>query len=172
MKDYFINQLEDGKKFNICFMLHNSAWYYLQKLDWQYENCSIDIYGRGMGSFMLKNKDSHLDGDYNYDLIIFDSSGKFSLDELVLMECLAINISNKKQKKVTLGFLYYLNDDERVEDSIQRFRIETFDGGNKVLNEDITIPRKVYGVDIYDMLDMVSQKHNEFERKFIKKITN
>ncbi len=168
MDNYFISQLEAGNEYNVCFMVHNAYWHYLDKLNRKYEGCSIDIYGSSMSYFHIRNRNRQF--EYDYDLIIISSAGEFNKEsDWKRMEKIAIKISQDKNKRVTIGYNYFLPKTERTKNISEIFKVESFDCGEASFNQDI--PLSQMNDDVYSLLALLSQNHDELEqsKKLIKK---
>ncbi|MCM1370972.1 MAG: hypothetical protein NC181_03680 [Clostridium sp.] len=165
-ENYFIKQLENGKNLKVCFMVHNAYWCYLEKINKHYPNCKIDVYGSSMHYFTSRNKDFNLEKNYNYDLIIVDAASLQEIEELYRMEIMASKISYNNQKDVTIGYVYFLPPEERVNEVSRNFIVETFKNGEKNSVDNISIPNDT----VYDLLNITLKKHEEIDKtkKYIK----
>lgn len=101
-KSHLIKELAIGEKLSIIFMAHNAYWGQIEQLDMCYQNCKVQTFGRGTAYLKMSPKQEIMDDP---DLILF-YSGKYDEIELEKMNKLAETISNKKAKRVSIGYSY------------------------------------------------------------------
>lgn len=122
--DYLYDRLDNGIDIKIIFMSHNAYWPELQILSRSYNNCKIDIFGSGPDYISL-SRDYILE---NCDLIIFYSSIFFDKCELDKMKQIAFEISQKKEKCVSVGYSSVIplekRKDKNIEDEVKVISIK------------------------------------------------
>ncbi len=125
VKDYLFNSLKEGREseIKICFMAHNSKWQYYEALAQNFTNISIDVFG---SSTMYLNRFNKLARD-DYDIIILNSNNGYEDYELSYLSEMAQTISRKKDKKVSLGYCFYVPDDDNNQLNHQEALVITYE---------------------------------------------
>lgn len=103
--NYLINKLEDGNNLDIVLLSHNAYWHEIQKLDNHFENCNVVVFGASTSYIKLADIQRRNKIE-NSNLIIFYSSEFYNEKELGELKNIAFRISNDKNKRVSIGYLY------------------------------------------------------------------
>ncbi len=154
--DYFINYLNEGNSIKTCFMVHNAYWPSLEKLNNHFNNCQIDTFGSSP-AYLNSIKS---DADSDYDLLILSSNGSYSDYDIQRLKNMAKEISKKKDKRVTIGYKYFIPKEDRENKThTEELEIISFKSGNNDYKETILIMNKPFS--IIDFLNYTTAKHNE-----------
>ena len=171
-ENYLLKQLETGRNLNITLLSHNSKWHYITKLAHHYKNCRVIVFGGGIN--YLKESENNPDRNIdNSDLIIYYSSG-YREDcedyedhedyESTYLNKLALELSNKNDKRVTACYTYLIKDEDVEAD--RQIEITSFKDG-KSISETRYLERPYDGV--FDLTELTLSLHDDYEKK-IKKI--
>lgn len=164
--NYLTDELSNGRKIKIMLMSHNSYWYFLLKLDKEFENCFVEVFADG--TIFLKNRRYNILNDC--DLILFFSSKEYSSYEFETMKKIAQRISEEKERRVTIGYSYILPIEQRKEIKYSsEIKISSYKNDTEseeiVNNICITDPETLAGITL--------EKHDDFEKtQTFKKIKN
>ena len=99
MENYLLNELQEGRELKIVYLSHNSYWYQLLRYKDHFENCDVKAFGDGL--FYLKTDKREID---DCDIIVYYSSNFFDEESYNGLKEFALNISNKNNKRVTIGY--------------------------------------------------------------------
>ena len=99
MENYLLNELQNGRELKILFLSHNSYWYQLLRYKDHFEKCDVKTFGDGL--FYLKTDKREID---DCDIIVYYSSKFFDEEAYNSLKEFALNISNKNNKRVTIGY--------------------------------------------------------------------
>lgn len=152
--NYLTDELSNGRKIKIMLMSHNSYWYYLLKLDREYEDCFVEV--SADSTIFLKNRRYNILNDC--DLILFFSSKEYSSYEFETMKKIAQRISEEKERRVTIGYSYILPIEQRKnsrEIKISSYKNDT-ESEEIINNICITDPEILAGITL--------EKHDDFEK--------
>lgn len=115
--NYLINELKDGKNLDIVLLSHNAYWHELQKLDERFDNCRVTVFGSS--TIYIKSTDIYGQIE-NSDLIIFYSRGFYDEYQIDELKDIAFRVSNDKNKRVSIGYSYFLPVEQRPYEGISR----------------------------------------------------
>ncbi len=99
LENYLLNELQNGRELKILFLSHNSYWYQLLRYKDHFEKCDVKAFGDGL--FYLKIDKREID---DCDIIVYYSSKFFDEEAYNSLKEFALNISNKNNKRVTIGY--------------------------------------------------------------------
>lgn len=134
--NYLIDRLEEGKELNITLLSHNAYWYEIQKLDRHFENCSVQAFGDGTSYIKMADMERLLQIE-NSDLIIWYSSRPYSEREILELKNMAFEISNNKNKRVSIGYLHSIPQEQRIDKDVsEKINIISF-YNNNIFEEEI-----------------------------------
>lgn len=132
---YLMNRLEDGNCLNIVLLSHNAYWPEIQKLDHHFENCNVVVFGSSTSYIRIADNQKR-EKIENSDLIIFYSSGFYNEKGLTELKDIAFRISNNKNKRVSIGYLYCIPVEQRLDENISgKIKIVSFKNGEEVTEE-------------------------------------
>ena len=105
---YVMDELEKGERsLKMLFYSHNAYWGYVRRLDREFNNCSVDIFGR-------TNIRDAVDIEIaDYDLLLYYSSSSYEEREFNEMKTIALQISANKKKRVTIGHAYVIPREDK-----------------------------------------------------------
>lgn len=137
---YLINRLKDGNHLNIVLLSHNAYWPEVQKLDHHFENCNVVVFGSSTSYIKIADSQKRKKME-NSDLIIFYSSGFYNEKGLAELKDIASRISSKKNKRVSIGYLYCIPFEQRSDENISgKIKIVSFKNGEEVTEEAYPTP--------------------------------
>lgn len=148
--NYLIGKLEGGSDLNIILLSHNAYWPQLLKLGNHFENCNVSVFG-GATSYIRLAVDQRLSQIENCDLIVYYSSGFYNEGELAKLKDMASKVSNEKNKRVSIGYLYGIPVEERPHENIsEQVKIVTFKNGEESTEESYPTPYFT----VYDLAEL------------------
>ena len=107
--NYFINELEDGQSFKVCFMTKDQTSCLLHGFNRYSDTCSIEKY-ESLPDFIFKNNNGYFRNEYmgqnysDYDLIILDDYDFKTLKwKLKYLQKMTTKLSEIFEKKITIG---------------------------------------------------------------------
>lgn len=166
--NYLINKLKGGNDLNITVLSHNSYWPGIQKLNNHFENCNVVVFGDSPSYIRCDNIQKYNKVE-NSDLIIFYSSDFYDEDELDELKNLAFRISNEKNKRVSIGYLYYIPVEEKSQDNVSQIEIVSFKNGEE--STETMYPTSHFTT--YDLVELTltttdnydNDRHHKLEKK-------
>ena len=155
---YFINRLEEGKYISLMLMAHNAYWCQLERFQKPFSNFKLSIFGSGTSYARMRKNDIPKDADF----ILLDTGDFYNEYEYFFAKDLANNISNKKNKRVTFGYLYVIPAEERIDKSIScEFKITSIK--NEEIDEEKISVASHNG--LLELVDMIVKTHNDLENQ-------
>lgn len=144
---YLIRKLEEGKNLDIIILSHNACWPEIQNLDNHFENCNVMFFGETTSDLKLANNQQI----ENCDLIILYSSETYNEAELIDLKNIAYKISNDKNKRVSIGYSYYIPVEQRPYENISKqIKIVSFKNAEEVIED--TYPTPYFTA--YDLIEL------------------
>lgn len=119
-----IKKLEEGETLNIIFLSHHVYWKLIKKLEKFYKNCKVQVFGCRTAFLKMSPNQEIMEEP---DLILFFGTEYNELEEKNLNK-IASGIFNKKGKKVSIGYYYYIKKGKNVELQV---KIINYQDGNK-----------------------------------------
>lgn len=167
--NYLINQLNEERNLNIVLLSHNSHWPELQIPTSHFNNCKVSVFGSSTSYMTLKNNTLK-----NADLIIYYSNEYYSEHELNTLKNIAFEISNNENKRVSIGYSYFIPHEQRKYENIsQQIKIISFKD-NEEYNEETYLEEYFSTKDLTeltlataDYLDIEKQKKKEKKHNFL-----
>lgn len=148
--NYLMDKLKGGEKLNITLLSHNAYWFELQLLDKYFENCSVQVFGDGVSYINMAGIERTFKIE-NSDLIIWYSSRLYSEKELNELRSLAAKISDNKNKRVSIGYLYSVPAEYRIDKNMpEEILIISYYNGECLVEEKNPISR----CSVYDLTNM------------------
>lgn len=157
-ENYIVNELEKGRNLKILFISHNAYGFDLQQLE-KFENCKIEI--SSCYAFKTLRKDKVED----FDLIFYYSSDYFDVDDLKYLDDKISKISQREQKRVTLGYTYRIPSEEMIDkDLSEKMKIISY---NNDVKDEITTNIDAYTnpLNLAEMILRVSDEFDEIKAK-------
>ena len=155
---YFINRLEEGKYTSLMLMAHNAYWCQLERFQKLFSNFKLSIFGSGTSYARMRKNDIPKDADF----ILLDTGDFYSEYEYFFAKDLAKNISNKKNKRVTFGYLYVIPEEDRIDKGMScEFKITSIKN-NDIDEENISIAS--HG-GLLELADMIVKTHECLENQ-------
>lgn len=137
--NYLIDRLKDGKELNITLLSHNAYWYELEKLNRHFDNCSVQAFGDGTSYIKLADIERLLQLE-NSDLIVWYSSRPYSEREMLELKNIAFEISNNKNKRVSIGYSFSVPQEQRIDKNVsEKINIISF-YNSSIFEEEINPP--------------------------------
>ena len=158
----FIKRLKTGIDTKVMLMCHNAYSYQLEKFKSVYNNLKLSIFGSGTAYARIRKKDI----PDNCDFIILDGSEEYSEVEYNEIKRYAINLSEKNNKRVTAGYVYFIPVDKRVNSDIP---CELIIISYKNNNENETVIPMSSDYDLLTLADIIVDTHNSLENQIIRK---
>lgn len=159
--DYLISQLEEGRSLNIILVSHNAYWSAIEKLDNHFENCNITVFGGSTYYIKTANIEKRNKIE-NCDCIIFYSSEFYSEEEFIELKEIAFRISNDKNKRVSVGYLYNLPPEQRPCNGIlDQIKISSFKNQEETIEE--TYPSSPYFTP-WDLIELTLATADDYDR--------
>lgn len=138
--NYLISELKEGKNLDIVLLSHNAYWPEFQILDDHYENCKVTVFG-GSTSYIKIANTQGCGQIENSDLIIFYSTGFYNEEELAELKDIAFRVSNDKNKRVSIGYLYFIPVEQRpYKDISEQIKIISFKNNEEIIEVTYPIP--------------------------------
>lgn len=152
---YLLSQLEQKRNINIALLSHNAYWTQVEKLKRSFNNVDVKVFGSGTAYLRMakNNKQRQIDDS---DLIIFYSSDYYDADEIDYLKMVASNISKEKNKRVSIGYLYFIKEEEKTS---QQIYIVSFKDGEE--EQGIIYPES--HCDAYNLAEITLLEHDNFE---------
>lgn len=162
----FIERLNQGIDTRLMLMVHNAYWNKFQKLDRIYNNFHVYIFGNGIG-YVIRRKEAI---PKDCDFILLDCSNFFSKVDLDITKLIGQKISEENNKRVTIGYVYSIPTEERIDPNISNeLKIISFKNN---IEDETTISIE----DDYNLISiagLITKKHNELEEQMtLKKSIN
>ena len=161
--NHFIKRLESGINTGLMLMAHNAYWCQFEKLGRKYPNLNNYIFGSRTAYTRWRKEDIPKDCDF----ILLDGSDYFSEDEMDRTKEIGQRISEENNKRVTIGYVYFIPQSERISPNMFRELkiISLKDNGEDI--ETISIESDY---NLIFLAGIVSEKHTELEnQKVLKK---
>ena len=165
--DYLINELKKGRYINIGLLCHNAYWYDITKLHKYYENFNVAF----TADSTVHINDITLKEFENSDLIIFDSSNYYDERQITELKTIATDISNKKSKRVTIGYSSFIPAEQRTnKDQLIQIRIISFKDGQEI-TEELTVEDYITTYELIELtLNIADNYENNKQSLLIKKL--
>ena len=167
--DCLINKLKEGNNLNITLLSNSEYWSEVQNLAEHFANCNVltfDPY-----SYFINLSDSQkVQQIGDSDLIIFSSSDFFNENYFSELKNIAYGISNEKNKRVSIGYLYHLPKKQRPYESVlDQIEIVSYKNGTEITEKTYPTPHFT----VYDLVELTMATVNEYsyenQRKLEKK---
>lgn len=152
---YLLSQLEQKRNINIALLSHNAYWIQVEKLKRLFNNIDVKAFGSGTAYLRIAKNDKHRQIGES-DLIIFYSSDYYDANEIDYLKMLASNISKEKNKRVSIGYLYFILEEERT---LQQIYIVSLKDGEE--QQKIIYPESY--CDAYNLTEITLLEHDNFE---------
>lgn len=160
----FIRRLKSGINTNLMLMAHNAYWSQFIILERKYNNFYVNIFGSGTAYARLRKKDIPKDCDF----ILLDSSSYFSEDEINEIKKIGQKISEENDKRVTIGYVYFIPEEKRVNPNVCS-EIKIISLKNNIVDEE-TISIETNHNLIF-LTGIIVERHTELEnQKILKKL--
>ena len=165
--DYLINELKRGRYINVGLLCHNAYWYDITKLHKYYENFNVAF----TADSIVHINDIVLKEFENSDLIIFDSSNYYDERQITELKTIAIDISNKKSKRVTIGYSSLIPVEQKTKkNQLIQIKIVSFKDGQEI-TEEVTIEDFITTHELIDLtLNIADNYENNKQSLLIKKL--
>lgn len=139
-ENYLIKKLEDGNNLDIIVLANNEYWPEIQEVTNHFKNLSISFFEDFTSYIKTKETQTHNQMGNN-DLIIFYSSDGYNEQKLLELKDIAFRISNYKNKRVSIGYLYYIPVEQRPCESISKqIEIASFKNGEEIIEKTYPTP--------------------------------
>ena len=164
---YLLSQLKQKRNINIALLSHNSYWIQVEKLKRFFNNVDVNVFGSGTAYLRMAKNNKHRQIGES-DLIIFYSSDYYDAKEMAYLKMVASNISKEKNKRVSIGYLYFIKEEEKTS---QQIVIYSFKDGEE--EQGIIYPES--HCDAYNLAEITLLEHDNFEleiNKNIQKVKN
>lgn len=143
-------------------MAHNAYHFQLSRLEKLYSNFKVDIFGSSTSYARMRKEDI----PKNCDFILLDSSNFYKDDELHETKNIGQKIAEENNKRVTIGYVYYIPIEEReIKNTYKEFVITSFKDGD--VHEQI-IPINLPD-DLLSLSNIIVKVHNELENQKVLK---
>lgn len=161
VNNYLISQLEEGRNLNIILLSHNAYWPAIEKLDNHFENCNVTVFGSS--TYYIKTASPEkCNRIEECDCIIFYSSGFYNEEEFIELKEIAFRISNNKNKRVSVGYLYSLPLEQRPCNNISnQIKISSFRKQEETIEE--TYPSSSYFTPL-DLIELTLATVDDYDR--------
>ncbi len=164
---YLFDRLNTGQHLHIVFMSHNAYWAEAEKLSDHYENCKVQVFGKGTAYLEMAKYSKWYEPIDDCDLIILRATN-YEESEFSKMKVIAHNISKEKNKPVTVGYSYLNPNYEGI-----GFNKEHIVKLAKINNEDeIESTIIIINLHPFDLINAALIMHDNKENKLVKKKTN
>lgn len=157
--NHLIKRLEEGKDTKVMLMTHNAYWWQLEKFKRKYNNFEVCVFGSSI-AYAKRRKD---DIPKDCDFIILDGGDLYRDDEFRETKKMAMKMSEENNKRVSMGYVYFLPIDKRPDSNIcSEIKIVSFKNGE---TDGETIPISSY--DLLTLADRIVKTHNELENQIV-----
>ena len=160
----FIKRLNNGVNTSFMLMAHNAYWSQFTILERKYDNFHAYISGSGTAYTRLRKEDI----PKNCDFILLDGSDYFSKDEMDKTKTMAQKISEENNKRVTIGYVYFIPKEQRIDPNIFS-EIKIISLKNNVEDEETISIDGIHN--LIFLAGIIVEKHIELEnQKVLKKM--
>ena len=165
--DYLINELKKGRHINVGLLCHNAYWFDITKLHKYYENFNVAF----TADSIVHINDRILKEFENSDLIIFDSSHYYDERQIAKLKDIAIDISNKKSKRVTIGYSSFIPVEQKTnKNQLLQIKIISFKDGHEI-TEEVTFEDYITTHELIELtLNMADNYENNKQSLLTKKL--
>ncbi len=159
----FIKRLESGIDTGLMLMAHNAYWCQFTKWERKYKNFHAYVFGSGTAYARMIKEDIPKDCDF----ILLDGSDYFFEDELNETKKIGQKISEENNKRVTIGYVYFIPREDRINPNITS-KIKVISLKNNSEYEETISVEGSYN--LISLADIIVEKHTELEnQKFLKR---
>lgn len=163
--NYFIKTLESGNDTHLMLMSHNAYWSQFTKLEKRFNNFHIYIFGSSTSYTRMRKNDIPKDCDF----ILLDGSDYFSKNEMNEIKRIGQKISEDNNKRVTIGYVYFISQQERIDPNSNR-EIKIISIKNNLEDEEtISIEDNE---NLLFFAGLIAKKHDELEDQQVLKKSN
>lgn len=163
-RNYLINQLNDGRTIDCLFMMHNSYQSRFLILNKRYENAKFECIGGSTGYLKIRCKSGYI--IQNHDFIILYGDDEYRDYEFNEMKELAKKISNGNNKRVSIGYSYFIPLEKRINGLSEEVKFASYKDNDEY--EEILLPSELN--DANDLASLIIQNHDILESQKVKKI--
>lgn len=162
---YFINELDSGRNISIALISHNAYWPQVDKYRRYYDNCKVQVFGGGTAYVRMARNDKNRRLEDN-DLIIYYGGEIYSEIEIEYLMSVASKISNDKNKRVTIGYSYFVPKKDGKEGMDEEVEITSIKD-DEIVTEKIDKPQYF---DAFYLTELTLREHDNYEMEKIKKL--
>lgn len=163
--EYLINELEKGRNLSIALISHNAYWPQVDKYRRYYDNCKVQVFGGGTAYVRMAKNDKNRRLEDN-DLIIYYGGDIYSESEIEYLMNVASKISSDKNKRVTIGYSYFMPKKDGKEGIDYEVEIMSVKDG-EIVTEKIDKPRYF---DAFYLTELTLREHDNYEIEKNKKL--
>lgn len=159
--NHFIERLENGISTSLMLVAHNAYWSQFKMLERRYGNFHVYIFGSGTSTRRRKE-----DIPKDCDFILLNGPDYFFEEEMDEIKKIGQKISEENNKRVTIGYVYSISREERVDSNVYR-EIKIISLKNNVEDEETISIEENYN--LIFIAGMIAGKHTELENQKVLK---
>lgn len=163
-KNYLFEELDKGRSLSVLLLSHNAYWPDLQRIEPHYKNFNLTFTGGSILYLEMTRRPIK----YDFDLILFFGNSFYEEKELLKLKEIAFDISEKEDKRVTIGYSYIIPKEERQYKEIsEEVKLVSFKDSKEI--EETTYGIEYFNPQCLAQMTLVTHDNLDKQKTFIKK---